>query len=54
MGTPLVPHWFRGLALAVHGCAPLALLIVSLAEPLSGYPLMADAPEVKSLIAPKP
>ena len=34
--------------------ALLALWIVSLAEPLFGYPLMADAPKVKISITPKP
>jgi hypothetical protein len=31
-----------------------ALEIVSLSHPLFGYPLMADAPEIKPLIAPTP
>ncbi|MBI3046692.1 MAG: hypothetical protein HYY76_00120 [Acidobacteria bacterium] len=31
-----------------------ALWIVSLPEPLFGYPSMADRPEVEILIAPKP
>jgi len=38
----------------VYGRSISALWIVSLPEPLFGYPLMADRPEVDILIAPKP
>ena len=40
--------------LGVDAACLSALWIVSWAESLFGYPLMADAPEVNVLIAPKP
>ena len=38
----------------VHAGRLSALWIVSLAHPLFGYPVIADAPEANVLIAPKP
>ena len=48
-----------GATLASEGCVSMRLAIsappiVSLPEPVFGYPLIADGPEVEVLIAPTP
>src|ERR1051325_1884624 len=42
------------IGLGIHKARLSALGIVSLSQPLFGYPLMTDAPQINLLIAPAP